>query len=55
MSCRNFKTVDGSVAVETGIMDTSKGSLVPERLPVRVGKDMTTGKDMTAKVILFLI
>ena len=40
----NCKTVDGSVAIEVEIMDTSKGSLEPGRgskLPVKVGKDMT--------------
>ena len=40
----NCKTVDGSDAIEIGIMDTSKGSLEPLReskLPVKVGKDMT--------------
>ena len=40
----NCKTVDGSVAIEVEIMDTSKGSLEPVRgskLPVKVGKDMT--------------
>ena len=44
MSWRNFKTVDGSVTIEIGIMDTSKGSLEPVRgskLPVKVGRDMT--------------
>ena len=37
----NCKTVDGSVAFELGIMDTSKGSLEPVRgfkLPVK-GRD----------------
>ena len=40
----NCKTVDGSVAIELGIMDTSKGSLEPVRgskLPVKAGKDIT--------------
>ena len=40
----NCKTVDSSVAIEVGIMDTSKGSLEPIRRskrPVKVGKDMT--------------
>ena len=40
----NCKTVDSSVAIEVGIMDTSKGSLELVRgskLPVKVGKDMT--------------
>ena len=44
MSWRNFKTVDGSVTIEIGIMDTSKGSLEPVRgskLPVKVGRDVT--------------
>ena len=44
MSWGNCKTVDGSVTIEIGIMDTSKGSLEPVRgskLPVKVGKDMT--------------
>ena len=44
MSWRNFKTVDGSVTIEIGIMDTSKGSVEPVRgskLPVKVGRDMT--------------
>ena len=41
----NCKTVDSSVAIALGIMDTSKGSLEPVRgskVPVKVGKDMTT-------------
>ena len=40
----NCKTVDSSVAIKVGIMDTSKGSLEPIRgskRPVKVGKDMT--------------
>ena len=44
MSWGNCKTVDASVALEIGIMDTSKGSLESLRgskLPVKVGKDMT--------------
>ena len=44
MSWRNFKAVDGSVTIERGIMDTSKGSVEPVRgskLPVKVGRDMT--------------
>ena len=44
MSWRNFKAVDGSVTIEIGIMDTSKGSVEPVRgskLPVKVGRDMT--------------
>ena len=44
MSWGNCKTVDSSVAIEIGIMDTSKRSLEPVRgskLPVKVGEDMT--------------
>ena len=40
----NCKTVDSSIGIEIGIMDTSKGSLEPvtgSKLPVKVGKDMT--------------
>ena len=40
----NCKTVDSSIGIEIGIMDTSKGSLEPVtgfKLPVKVGKDMT--------------
>ena len=40
----NSKTLESNVAIEVGIMDTSKGSLQPVRgskLPVKVGKDMT--------------
>ena len=47
MSWGNFKAVDGSVTIEIGIMDTSKGSLEPVRgskLPVKFGKDMTDDK-----------
>ena len=47
MSWGNFKAVDGSVTIEIGIMDTSKGSLEPVRgskLPVKFGKDMTADK-----------
>ena len=39
----NCKTVDDSVAIEVGNMDTSKASLEPVRgskLEVKVGKDM---------------
>ena len=39
--------IDSSVAIEAGIMDTSKGSLEPVRgskLPVKVGKDVTADK-----------
>ena len=48
MSWGNFITVDGSVAIKIGIMDTSKGSLEPvieSKLPVKVGKDMTADED----------
>ena len=44
MSWGNCKTVDDSVTIEIGVMDTSKGLLEPVRgskLPVKVGKDMT--------------
>ena len=44
MTWGNCKTVDSSVAIEIGIMDTSKRSLEPVRgskLPVKVGEDMT--------------
>ena len=47
MFLENFKTVDGSVVIEVGIMDTFKGSVEPVRgpkLPVKIGKDMTTDK-----------
>ena len=40
----NCKTVDSSIAIEIGIMDTSKGTLEPvigSKLPVKVGQDMT--------------
>ena len=43
MSWANCKTIDGSVTIEIGIMDTSKRSLEPVRgskLPVKVGKYM---------------
>ena len=44
MFSENCKTVDSSIAIEIGIMDTSKGLLEPvtgSKLPVKVGKDMT--------------
>ena len=40
----NSKTLESNVAIEVGIIDTSKVSLQPVRgskLPVKVGKDMT--------------
>ena len=44
MSWGNYKTVNsGSIVIEIGTMDNSKGSLEPVRgskLPFKVGKDM---------------
>ena len=40
----NFKTIDDSVTIEIGIIDTSKGSVESVRgskMPVKVEKDMT--------------
>ena len=58
MSWENCKTVDGSVTIEIGFMDTSKGSLELVRgskLRVKVGKDMAADEVLAQKNIQITI
>ena len=58
MSWENCKTVDGSVTIEIGFMDTSKGLLELVRgskLRVKVGKDMAADEVLAQKNIQITI